>query len=33
MAAAIGDVLRVTRENILLPIFRDFPELCPDELK
>lgn len=33
LAAAIGDVLRVTREHVLLPIFRDFPELYPDELK
>ena len=33
LAAAIGDVLRVTRERILLPIFRDFPDLCPDEMK
>lgn len=32
-AAATGDVLCVTREHVLLTIFRDFPDLCPDELK
>lgn len=33
MADALGVMLRTAREDILLPIFREFPELCPDDLK
>jgi hypothetical protein len=28
-AAALGDILRVVREDILLKIFRDYPDLNP----
>ena len=33
LVAAIGDVLRVTREEILLPIFHEFPDLVPHSLE
>jgi hypothetical protein len=33
MADALGIMLRTVREAVLLPICRDFPDLCPDELK
>ena len=33
MADALGIMLRTVREAVLLPIFRDFPDLCPEELK
>jgi hypothetical protein len=33
LAAAIGDILRVTREEVLLPIFHEFPDLVPNALE
>jgi hypothetical protein len=30
--AAVGEMLRLTREDLLIPIFRQFPELVPDEM-
>jgi hypothetical protein len=33
LVAAIGDILRVTREEVLLPIFHEFPDLVPNALE
>jgi hypothetical protein len=33
LVSAIGSILRVTREEVLLPIFREYPDLVPSSLE
>jgi hypothetical protein len=32
LVAALGNILRISREEIMLPIFSDYPDLMPETL-